>query len=134
MNRVVKTLAIGVGVVGAGVAIERHVIAAPRYRGPVSDHFDGERFRNADPSWQSERSFLKWQFERERGFWPEWIESEPGPAPPPRVGDGRMRVTWVNHATLLLQVENLNIITDPIWSERCSPVSFLGPRRHRPPG
>jgi L-ascorbate metabolism protein UlaG (beta-lactamase superfamily) len=134
MNRTVKAVAIGAGVVGGAIAIERHVIAAPRYRGPVTDHFDGERFRNADPSWQSERSFLKWQFERERGFWPEWIESEPGPAPPARVGDGRMRVTWVNHATLLLQVENLNILTDPIWSERTSPVSFLGPRRHRAPG
>jgi L-ascorbate metabolism protein UlaG (beta-lactamase superfamily) len=45
-----------------------------------------------------------------------------------------MRVTWVNHATLLLQVENLNILMDPIWSDRCSPVSFLGPMRHRAPG
>src|SRR5438045_2957803 len=87
----------------AGVVAERMLFAAPRYRGPVSDHFDGERFHNADPSWQSEGSFLKWQLERERGFWPEWIESEPGPAPPGRVGGGRMRVTWVNHATLLLQ-------------------------------
>jgi L-ascorbate metabolism protein UlaG (beta-lactamase superfamily) len=134
MRRLVKKLAITAGMVGAGVAIERNVIAAPRYRGPVSDHFDGERFRNADLSWQSERSFLKWQLERERGLWPEWIDSEPGPAPPERVGGGRMRVTWVNHATLLMQVENLNILTDPIWSERCSPVSFLGPKRHRAPG
>jgi beta-lactamase family protein len=134
MNRVAKSVALAAGVVGVGVAIERNLLAAPRYRGAVSDHFDGERFRNADPSWQSERSFLKWQLEREQGFWPEWIESEPGPAPPARVGDGRMRVTWVNHATLLLQVENLNILTDPIWGERCSPVSFIGPRRHRAPG
>jgi L-ascorbate metabolism protein UlaG (beta-lactamase superfamily) len=133
-TKIVRGVAIGAGVVGGAVAIERNLMAAPRYRGPVSDHFDGERFRNADPSWQSERSFLKWQLERERGFWPEWIDSESGPAPPVRVGDGRMRVTWVNHATLLLQVENLNILTDPIWSERCSPVSFLGPRRHRAPG
>ncbi|HEV8432762.1 MAG TPA: MBL fold metallo-hydrolase [Thermoanaerobaculia bacterium] len=130
----VKRIAIGAGIAGGAVAIERYVIAAPHYHGPISDHFDGERFRNADPSWQSERSFLKWQFEREPGFWPEWIEGEAGPAPLPRVGDGRMRVTWVNHATLLLQVENLNILTDPMWSERCSPVSFLGPRRHRAPG
>jgi len=61
MNRAVKRMAIGAGVVGGAVAVERYLIAAPRYRGPVSDHFDGERFRNADPSWQSERSFLKWQ-------------------------------------------------------------------------
>ncbi len=134
MNRLTKRLAITGGLVGAGIAIERYVIAAPRYRGPASDHFDGEKFHNLDPSRQTERSFLKWQFERDPGFWPEWIEGEPGPAPERRVGDGRMRVTWVNHATLLLQVENVNILTDPMWSERCSPVSFLGPRRHRAPG
>ena len=133
-RKIVRNVAIGAGIVGGAVAIERNLIAAPRYRGAVTDHFDGERFRNADPSWQSERSFLKWQFEREPGFWPRWIESEAGPAPVARVGGGRMRVTWVNHATLLLQAEDLNILTDPIWSERCSPVSFLGPRRHRAPG
>jgi L-ascorbate metabolism protein UlaG (beta-lactamase superfamily) len=133
-RKIVRDVAIGAGIVSGAVAIERNLIAAPRYRGAVSDHFDGERFRNADSSWQSEGSFLKWQLERERGFWPECIDSEPGPAPAARVGGGRMRVTWVNHATLLLQVENLNILTDPIWSERCSPVSFLGPRRHRAPG
>jgi L-ascorbate metabolism protein UlaG (beta-lactamase superfamily) len=118
----------------AGVVAERMLFAAPRYRGPVSDHFDGEHFHNADPSWQSEGSFLKWQLNRDLGVWPEWIESELGEAPPARVGNGRMRVTWVNHATLLLQVENVNILTDPIWSERCSPLSFVGPRRHRAPG
>lgn len=40
----------------------------------------------------------------------------------------------VNHATVLLQQKGSNILTDPIWSERCSPVSFAGPRRHRAPG
>jgi len=118
----------------AGVVAERMLFAAPRYRGPVSDHFDGEHFHNVDPSSRGQGSFLEWQLNREPGFWPEWIESEPGEAPPARVGNGRMRVTWVNHATLLLQVENVNILTDPIWSERCSPLSFLGPRRHRAPG
>ncbi len=45
-----------------------------------------------------------------------------------------MRVTLVNHSTLLLQHAGLNILTDPIWSERASPVSWVGPRRHRSPG
>jgi L-ascorbate metabolism protein UlaG (beta-lactamase superfamily) len=40
----------------------------------------------------------------------------------------------VNHATLLIQTENVNILTDPIWSERCSPVQFMGPKRHHAPG
>lgn len=44
------------------------------------------------------------------------------------------KVTWINHSTFLIQIEGLNILTDPIWSERCSPVSFFGPKRdHAPP-
>lgn len=45
-----------------------------------------------------------------------------------------LRVTFVNHATVLLQTEGLNLLTDPVWSKRVSPVSFAGPRRHRAPG
>lgn len=108
--------------------------ASPRYRGPVSDHFDGERFHNHAEGWQSEGSFLKWQVTKKPGPWPEWVDSVPGPAPERRVGEGRVRVTWVNHASLLVQMDSVNILTDPIWSERCSPVSFAGPKRHRAPG
>jgi L-ascorbate metabolism protein UlaG (beta-lactamase superfamily) len=45
-----------------------------------------------------------------------------------------MRVTFVNHATALLQMDGVNVLTDPIWSERSSPVSFAGPKRVVPPG
>jgi N-acyl-phosphatidylethanolamine-hydrolysing phospholipase D len=43
-------------------------------------------------------------------------------------------ITWVGHATLLIQLEGVNVLTDPQWSERASPVSFAGPRRLTPPG
>ena len=43
-------------------------------------------------------------------------------------------VTWVGHATLLVQMDHVSFLTDPIWSERASPVSFAGPRRFLPPG
>ena len=43
-------------------------------------------------------------------------------------------VTWIGHATVLVQAGGLNILTDPIFSERASPVTFLGPRRAQPPG
>ncbi|MDX1960294.1 MAG: MBL fold metallo-hydrolase [Leptospiraceae bacterium] len=46
----------------------------------------------------------------------------------------KLSVTWIGHATTLVQVDGLNILTDPIWSERCSPVSFAGPKRYTPPG
>jgi N-acyl-phosphatidylethanolamine-hydrolysing phospholipase D len=40
---------------------------------------------------------------------------------------------WINHSTFLIKVENVHILTDPIWSQRCSPVSFFGPKRRHPP-
>ena len=58
----------------------------------------------------------------------------PQPAPPPCVDDGSARITFVGHATLLIQVAGLNILTDPVWSERASPFSFAGPKRVTPPG
>ena len=42
------------------------------------------------------------------------------------------QVTWMNHSTFLVKVGTLHLLTDPIWSERCSPFSFLGPRRLHP--
>jgi N-acyl-phosphatidylethanolamine-hydrolysing phospholipase D len=43
-------------------------------------------------------------------------------------------VTWIGHATLLVQMEHVTFLTDPIWSDRPSPVPFLGPRRYVEPG
>ncbi len=43
-------------------------------------------------------------------------------------------ITWVGHATLLIQLDGVNVLTDPQWSERASPVRFAGPRRLTPPG
>lgn len=128
----IVTAAAAATLAGAAVVLERTVFASPHYHGPRSDHFDGKRFHNSSPLWQSERSFLKWQMTRERGPWREWVDDPAGPRPPARVDD--LRVTFVNHSTLLIQMDGINILTDPIWSDRCSPVSFAGPKRHRPPG
>ena len=133
MRKLAKAAGVTAVAAAMGVVAERSMVAAPRYRGPVSDHFDGKRFHNQQSGWQSEGSFLKWQMTKSPGPWPEWIDDPPGPPPPARVDGGRMRVTWVNHATMLVQFDGVNILTDPIWSERCSPVSFAGPKRHRAP-
>jgi L-ascorbate metabolism protein UlaG (beta-lactamase superfamily) len=77
---------------------------------------------------------LKWSMEREPGEWPQWIETTPGPPPPDRVGIGELRITFVNHSTVLIQMDSLNILTDPVWSHRISPVTWAGPTRKRNPG
>lgn len=51
-----------------------------------------------------------------------------------RENRGEPTVTWVGHATLLIQLDGVNVLTDPQWSARASPVSFAGPRRVMPPG
>lgn len=101
---------------------------------PPSDHFDGRRFHNVKPTPHGALSFFRWVVNREQRMWPRWIESTPGPTPPSRVEGVDMRVTFINHSTLLIQTGGMNILTDPVWSDRVSPVSFAGPKRRRLPG
>lgn len=111
------------------------MFSAPKYRGPKSDHFDGERFANqGEVRSGGFGAFLKWMFTRDARPWRKWTDAPYGDPPPERVGPGELRVTFVNHATTLVQLDGVNILTDPVWSERVSPVSFVGPKRARPPG
>lgn len=54
--------------------------------------------------------------------------------PTPRAATDVVTVTWVGHATFLLQIGGVNVLTDPMWSERASPVQYAGPRRFALPG
>lgn len=54
--------------------------------------------------------------------------------PPPRVGPGRIAATFIGHASFLVQLGGIAVLLDPIWSLRCSPLSFAGPKRVRAPG
>ena len=107
--------------------------AQPAYRGPVTDHFDGRVFYDGIAR-RGLGDLIRWQRQRTPPAWPAWIESPPGEKPPQRVDGQAMRVTFVNHATVLVQAGGVNMLTDPIWSERASPVSFAGPKRVRAPG
>ena len=110
-------------------------MSALRYRGPITNHFDGKKFHNLEPPHKRGFiDFLRWQLTAKRGPWNKWTDTAVGAAPRLRVDGNGLRVTFINHATVLIQVEGLNILTDPIWSERASPVSWAGPKRHRPPG
>lgn len=46
---------------------------------------------------------------------------------------GEVQATWMGHASFLVQLDGINILTDPVWSDRCSPVQFIGPSRYRKP-
>src|SRR3546814_18154890 len=106
----------------------------PYYEGPVSDHFDGIRFLNPAGEPETDRSFgefLRWRRSAPDNRWPSSVDVTPV-TPEARV-DG-LRVTMVGHATLLVQIAGLNILTDPVWSDRASPDAFAGPRRVTSPG
>ena len=110
-------------------------LSAPRYTGQTTDHFDGRKFHNLEgPERRGFFDFLRWQFTGRRGEWNKWNDSEPGAPPPMRVDGEKLRITFVNHATVLIQTGSLNILTDPIWSDRASPFTWIGPKRHRSPG
>jgi L-ascorbate metabolism protein UlaG (beta-lactamase superfamily) len=106
------------------------------YGGPVSDHFDGHRFFNPgshDPPRMDPRRILNRWLSSDRPAWPDNVPVRPT-VPPRSVAGEEMRVTWIGHSTVLVQVAGLNILTDPIWSARASPFSFMGPKRVRAPG
>ena len=111
------------------------MFSVPGYHGPITDHFNGRTFENLEPPKRKGfMNFLRWQLTSKRGHWNKWTDSQPGDLPPTRVNGKGLRVTFINHATVLLQTEGINILTDPILSERASPVSWAGPKRHRSPG
>ncbi|MBO6724346.1 MAG: MBL fold metallo-hydrolase [Rhizobiaceae bacterium] len=106
------------------------------YSGPTSDHFDGRIFYNPGGRAPGKlRDLLKWRFNGERNKWPaQWPSPFPQAVPEPRLEGDALRITMVGHATMLVQAGELNILTDPVWSERVSPLSFAGPKRVAPPG
>jgi len=102
---------------------------------PVSAHYDGKRFYNtsgADKGAGDISQFL-WQNLWNKEKWPKQVENPPADPIVERVTEG-IRATYINHATVLVQVAGLNILTDPVWSKRVSPVTFAGPKRVRDPG
>src|ERR1041385_6479854 len=110
-----------------------YFISGPKYSGPVSDHFDGKKFMN--PGGVKPQGFsavFKWLFTRER-VERKYVDAPFGGKPVQRLESG-LRITFVNHSTFIIQIDGLNILTDPIWSDRPSPFSWAGPKRLRPPG
>jgi len=98
-------------------------------------HFDGKRFHNPDAAQAPGLpEALRWKLTSRPESSPRFIPDVEQSTPPRRVEGSGLRATLVNHSTVLLQQRGSNILTDPIWSERASPLSWIGPRRRRKPG
>jgi len=101
----------------------------------IKPQFDGKRFSYPDNTEQGSRwDVLRWAISRKPAKWPQNLQNPEASPVIKHINDGALRITFVNHATVLVQCDGLNIITDPVFSKRVSPVSFAGPRRYRPAG
>jgi len=108
-------------------------LSAPKYKGPESDHFDGSEFFNtlSTKKTRAERKKVAKEYFETRTQWPENV--------PVKLRDSlsfaenEFSVTFIGHATFLIRVDGLNILTDPIFSTMASPVEWHGPDRKREP-
>ncbi len=110
-------------------------LAGPRF--PLSDHCDGRRFFN--PGVDTDRGLrdmIRWRRTSTPSPWPAARRNTAYPAPPrpADLADGVIALTFVGQATFLITTAQGTILTDPVFSDRVSPLRSLGPRRVRPPG
>lgn len=105
------------------------------YKGPITDHFDGKKFYNPwNPYLHSLFSVIRWKLTSTPKIWPQKVENQFLESPLSIVAGSGLRVTYVGHSTALIQTHGLNILTDPIWSKRASPFTWIGPERISEPG
>jgi L-ascorbate metabolism protein UlaG (beta-lactamase superfamily) len=97
-----------------------------------TDHFDGHRFFNPNGANGQPFRALPRLLLTPRTRWP--LEVSVVPQRPPKPGPGEVVVTFIGHASFLIQAAAANVLVDPVYYKRASPVSFAGPRRARAPG
>ena len=125
------------------IAIMTQATAASNpYYDPAKPHHTPDGFRNnySDNVEKPLGHVLRWQWEAYRDGLPK-----PAQTPTPQVApvlallkaytaSAQPTATWIGHATLLVQAGGLNVLTDPVFSERASPLQIIGPQRAQPPG
>ncbi|WP_426752098.1 MBL fold metallo-hydrolase [Myxococcus sp. Y35] len=118
------------GASAKGARLER-MKASPRYKDGVFANTAGDRVALNGPGWGVMKEMLFGTQQR----------TPPAPLPmardvaaalakPPETG---LRVTWLGHSTLLVEIDGFRVLTDPIWGERASPSTIAGPKRFHPP-
>ncbi len=119
----------------AAIAFIGKSLSEPGYSGPVSDHFDGRKFINPNNDrGNGFKEALEYFQNRKPARWTENYEDTAYDREVAHNATQHVRILFVNHSTFLIQMNGLNILTDPVWSERVSPFTFAGPKRQRPPG
>ncbi len=105
------------------------------YSGPVSGHFDGSRFFPAGGARdRGLPDLLRWRFGGRRAAWPPHFPSPFADRPPARVEGGVLRVVPIGHSSFLIQTRGLNLLVDPVYAKRASPLRWIGPARVNAPG
>ncbi|MBD0725850.1 MBL fold metallo-hydrolase [Flavobacterium sp. L1I52] len=102
----------------------------------ISDHCDGKKFFNTTLEKQFSPSLndIFRMMKEGRPKWPDDVTTLGTPVLNKKLNKNDFSITFVNHATFLIQTSELNILTDPVWSNRVSPLSWFGPKRIRKPG
>ena len=103
-----------------------------RMRG--SPHWSDGRFANEQPMWTNTRSGLLRLFESTPGDVPDApvVVTDGGKALRIPAASG-LRVTWFGHSSVLVEIDGVTVLTDPLWSERASPLRWIGPKLWYPP-
>jgi len=112
-----------------------YALSAQGHQGPKTNHFDGKTFINPTgiPA-NGLKEVLKYVTTRDPEPWKRNYETYVRDTPLGQVDSTQVQVTFVNHSTFIIQYDGHTVLTDPVWSKRCSPVQFAGPARFRPPG
>lgn len=110
------------------------------YYDPAKPHHRPEGFQNIDPAAWMPRpfgEFFRWRRERAELDIPAPtldLSTVAADLAFVRAGGNHFALTWIGHATALLQIGTANVLTDPHFSDRASPVQWAGPKRWQPPG
>ncbi len=111
------------------------LLSTQPHRGEKTSNFNGHRFLN--PSRVSAKGadgVAAYMTKRKPNKWPKDLDQSVRQTPLAKPQLDQIQYTFINHSTFLIQHKGQNILTDPIWSKRCSPFQFMGPKRQRPPG
>ncbi|MDR2008170.1 MAG: MBL fold metallo-hydrolase [Alphaproteobacteria bacterium] len=126
------------------ILYQANLFASAYYKGEKSEFFDGERFKRIGDDDDSAYNFSIWKalgyftgLSKDKNLtWEEWEDEEvfvKQAIPEERVLGDTIRYYFINHSTVLIQTNGLNIITDPIYSQRAG-IFMFGPKRVHLPG